>query len=167
MAGPPDVTWQAPPGPTGPAAGVRFAGHPARLFAYVIDTMIQLVLGGAIVFVLGLFGAFAGGATADGAAAGATIGILAGGLAFFLIELFYFPFFWARGGQTPGMKALEIRVVRDADGGPVTWGKAFLRLIGFWISMWILYIGFAWILVDARRRGWADLLAGTCVIEAD
>ena len=167
MAGPPPATWEAPAGPTGPAPGIKFAGHPARLFAYIIDSFIQIVLGGAIVFVLGLFGLFAGGGAGNGGATGATLGILVGSLLFFLVTIFYFPWFWSRGGQTPGMKALEIRVVRDADGGPVTGGKAILRLVGFWISAWVLYIGFAWILVDSRRRGWADLFAGTCVVEAD
>ena|SRR5690349_1887523 len=167
MSAPPTATWEAPEAPAGPAPGVKFAGHPARLFAYIIDSFIQIVLGGAVVFVLGLFGLFVGGGSGDSAATGATIGILVGAVAFFLITIVYFPWFWSRGGQTPGMKALEIRVVRDEDGGKVTVGKAILRLIGFWISAWVLYIGFAWILVDKRRRGWADLFAGTCVVEAD
>lgn len=167
-APPPPATWEAPEDPAGPAPGVRFAGHPARLFAYIIDSFIQIVLGGAVVFVLGLFGLFAGGGAGDqGAATGATIGILVGAFLYFVISVVYFPWFWSRGGQTPGMKALEIRVVRDLDGGPVTGSKAILRLIGFWISAWVLYIGFAWILIDKRRRGWADLFAGTCVVEAD
>ena len=35
-----------------------------------------------------------------------------------------------------------------------------------WINNLLFYIGFIWILVDKRRRGWHDLIAGTCVIEA-
>ena len=30
----------------------------------------------------------------------------------------------------------------------------------------VFYIGFIWIFVDNRRRGWMDLLAGTVVIAA-
>ena len=41
-----------------------------------------------------------------------------------------------------------------------------MRLIGFYISGAIFYLGFIWILIDKRRRGWADLIAGTCVVEA-
>jgi uncharacterized RDD family membrane protein YckC len=39
-----------------------------------------------------------------------------------------------------------------------------IRLIGLWISFLIFYLGIIWILVDGRRRGWHDLIAGTIVI---
>jgi uncharacterized RDD family membrane protein YckC len=39
-----------------------------------------------------------------------------------------------------------------------------IRLFGLWISFLVFYLGIIWILVDSRRRGWQDLLAGTCVI---
>jgi uncharacterized RDD family membrane protein YckC len=82
-----------------------------------------------------------------------------------LVSFLYFPFFWARGGQTPGMRVFRLRVVRDADGGPIGWGPAILRLIGFWVSSAVFYLGFIWIFIDKRRRGWHDLIAGTVVIE--
>ncbi len=83
----------------------------------------------------------------------------------FLITVLYFPYFWSHGGQTPGMRLFHIRVVRDADGGPIGWGAALLRLIGYWVSAMVVYIGFLWVFVDKRRRGWFDLIAGTVVIE--
>jgi uncharacterized RDD family membrane protein YckC len=166
MAGPPQATWTAPEAPAGPAPGVRFAGHGSRLGAYLIDVVIQIGVGIAVSFIVGLL--LLSGSGNDGAGGGiAALGVVLGVVGYFLFSLVYFPWFWSRGGQTPGMKAVEIRVVRDADGGPVSVGAAIMRLIGFWISSFVLYIGFAWILVDARRRGWADLLAGTCVVEAD
>jgi uncharacterized RDD family membrane protein YckC len=163
MAGPPPATWAAPEGPTGPAPGIKFAGHPARLFAYIIDTFIQIGVGIAVSFVVGIL--FLSGANSDSGIA--ILGAVMGILGYLIFGLVYFPWFWSRGGQTPGMKALEIRVVRDVDGGPVSGGAAVLRLLGYWINSIVLYIGFAWILVDSRRRGWHDLLAGTCVVEAD
>ena len=81
-----------------------------------------------------------------------------------IIGLLYFPFFWARGGSTPGMSIAGIRVVSDRDGSRIGWGTAILRLIGWWVSGAVFYLGFIWILIDSRRRGWADLIAGTCVI---
>ncbi len=63
------------------------------------------------------------------------------------------------------MRLLHIRVVRDVDGGPISWGSAILRLIGYWVNSAVFYIGFIWIFVDKRRRGWHDLIAGTVVIE--
>ena len=161
MAGPPQATWQAPLEPQGPAPGIRFAGHGARLGAYFIDIVIQIGVGIAVGFIVFVIATMAGD---EGLAA---VGILVGVLGFAAFSFLYFPWFWSRGGQTPGMKAVEIRVVRDRDGGPVSFGSAFLRLIGYWINSIVLYIGFAWILVDSRRRGWHDLLAGTCVVEAD
>ena len=74
------------------------------------------------------------------------------------------PVFWARDGQTPGMNAMKIKVVRDADGGPVTTGSAILRLIGLWIGLAVFYIGVIWIFVDKRKRGWQDLFGGTVVV---
>ena len=101
-----------------------------------------------------------------GPAVGAAIG---GSLLFIVLVLVlsfaYFPWFWARGGATPGMRMFRLRVVRDRDGGPVTGGQALLRLLGYVVNSFVLYIGFIWIFVDQRRRGWHDLIAGTVVIE--
>ena len=48
----------------------------------------------------------------------------------------------------------------------VTVGAAILRLIGYWISGAVFYLGYIWIFVDKRKRGWMDLIAGTIVISA-
>ena len=64
------------------------------------------------------------------------------------------------------MKMMGIRVVRDRDGGPITSGQAILRLIGYWVSGLVFCLGYLWILIDKRRRGWHDLIAGTVVVEA-
>jgi uncharacterized RDD family membrane protein YckC len=163
-APPPPATWEAPKDPAGPAPGIRFAGHGSRLAAYLIDALIQAAVGIAVGFIVMLL--FLGGASADGGGLAILAGMI-GILGYLVFGLVYFPWFWSRGGQTPGMKVTEIRVVRDVDGGPVSVGSAVLRLVGYWINSIVLYIGFAWILVDSRRRGWHDLLAGTCVVEAD
>jgi uncharacterized RDD family membrane protein YckC len=170
----PQPTWQTPPEPSGPAPDVRFAGHGARLGAYILDSILLTVFVTAFVIVLAvvLFGTLDWSVDANGdlmfgdtaAAAGSILVFAAGSALISLLALLYFPFSWARGGQTPGMRVAGIRVVRDRDGGRVGWGAAILRLIGWWVSAAVLYIGFAWILIDARRRGWHDLIAGTCVI---
>ena len=165
MAGPPPATWEAPEAPGGPAPGIKFAGHGSRLAAYLIDAAIQIAVGIAVSFIVTLL--FLGGASSSSGGGLAILGAVIGILGYIVFGLVYFPWFWSRGGQTPGMKVTEIRVVRDLDGGPVSGGSAVLRLVGYWINSIALYIGFAWILVDNRRRGWHDLLAGTCVVEAD
>ena len=85
-------------------------------------------------------------------------------LALLLLVLLYLPFFWARGGQTPGMRLFGLRVVGDRDGGRIGWRTALLRLLGMYVASAVFYLGFIWILVDKRRRGFHDLIAGTVVV---
>jgi uncharacterized RDD family membrane protein YckC len=154
--------WAVPAEPVGPAPGLRFAPHGPRLVAYIVDSI--LLVGLAVIISLPL-------ATAVGvAAAGGDEPIaVAFGLLIFAallaVTLGYFPWFWANGGATPGMRLFRLRLVRDHDGGPVGWGAALLRLLGFWVSGLVFYLGFAWILIDSRRRGWHDLLAGTVMVQ--
>ncbi len=168
--------WQQPIGVVGPAPGVAFAGHGARLGAYLLDAIILSVVVTVIVVLstIPIVGTILGrvGEQPDYWSDSGTWGQLGGGIGLAivgaivacLVGLVYFPWFWARGGETPGMRATGIRVVRDRDGGPIGGGTAILRLVGFWVSGAVFYLGYVWVLVDERRRGWHDLLAGTCVI---
>jgi uncharacterized RDD family membrane protein YckC len=137
--------------------------------AYIVDGLIL----GAIFVALSVFliaGIIAGIDISDPRnpelSGGAIAAVLLWLLAIFVVSLVYFPFFWVNGGQTPGMRLFGIRVVRDLDGGPVGWGSAFLRLIGYWVAGVVFYIGYVWIFFDTRRRGWHDLIAGTVVVKA-
>lgn len=159
---PPPVSWQAPVMDAGPAPGVRFAGFGARLVAYIVDGVVLSVLFLVLTIVFGVVLAGALSANSGGAAVGGGILFL---VAILVVSLAYFPWFWAQGGQTPGMKFMRLRVVRDADGGPVSGMSAILRLVGFWVSSAVFYLGFIWIFIDKRRRSWHDLIAGTVVIE--
>ena len=164
----PWVAWQSPEVEPGPAPGVEFAPHGARLVAYILDTIIL----GVIVTVLVLIASvvLVGGVTVEN---GTVTGVSGGAAAVFvlllllvtLIGLLYFPFFGARGGQTPGMRPFGLRVVRDSDGSRIGWGTAILRAIGLWIAVAAIYIGLIWIFIDKRRRGWQDLIAGTVVVK--
>src|SRR6186997_379182 len=157
-AAPAPTSWTAPEPTPGPAPGVEFAEPGARLVGYIIDIAINVVIVLVLSLVAGLLVV--------------TLPVLSilPILAIIIIPLIYFPFFWSRegpqNGQTPGMRQMGIRVVRDTDGGPITIGPAILRLIGYWISGVVFYIGYIWIFVDKRRRGWFDLIAGTVVVKA-
>jgi len=146
--------WQAPADGAGPAPGIEFASPGARLVGYIVDLIIQ----GVIVLFLGLMARILGELFWP-------LGVLSA-LAIVAVAVGYFPFFWASTGQTPGMSMMKIKVVRDSDGGPVTAGAAILRWIGFWVSHAVFYLGFIWIFVDKRRRGWMDLIGGTVVVTA-
>jgi hypothetical protein len=39
-----------------------------------------------------------------------------------------------------------------------------MRIVGYVLSAIALYLGFLWVAVDARQRGWHDYLAGTQVV---
>lgn len=146
--------WQGPETEAGPAPGIEFGDPGGRLVAYIIDILITagLVIAMSVITVL----------------LAVIVPILAilPILAIIIIPLIYFPYYWQKSGQTPGMKMMGVKVVRDRDGGPVSWGSAILRLIGYWISGAVFYIGYIWIFIDKRKRGWHDLIAGTVVIKA-
>ncbi len=146
--------WQAPETEPGPAPGVDFADPGSRLVAYIVDVIVNMVVIVALFIV-----------TIVAVVVAPILSVLPI-LGIVIVPLVYFPYYWQRSGQTPGMKMTGIKVVRDSDGGPVSWGSAILRLIGYWVSGAVFYIGYIWIFVDKRKRGWHDLIASTVVIKA-
>jgi uncharacterized RDD family membrane protein YckC len=162
-AAPPPTSWETPADLTaGPAPGWVFGGAGERLVAYIVD----IVITGIVVVLIAIVGAAitVGGASSDsGFLTGTGIVILV--FAAVIVPLAYFPWFWARSGATPGMRMFGLQVVRDRDGGPISGGQAVLRLIGYWIDGVVFYLGYIWILIDKRKRGWHDLIAGTVVVK--
>lgn len=75
----------------------------------------------------------------------------------------YILFFWLLAGQTPGKAILGVRVQR-LDGGRMTLLTGLIRLAGYFLCFLSMGIGFLWIILDDRRQGWHDKLAGTCVV---
>jgi uncharacterized RDD family membrane protein YckC len=75
----------------------------------------------------------------------------------------YFVVSWTRGGQTIGMRAWRLRVVR-ADGSALSPGHALLRFFVALISLAALGLGFWWALVERQQRTWHDIVAGTVVL---
>lgn len=76
------------------------------------------------------------------------------------VTLVFFCGFWVKGGQTIGMRAWRLRVVRD-DGSPLRLRDALLRFFAATLSWVALGMGFLWILVDRDRRAWHDRLSRT------
>jgi uncharacterized RDD family membrane protein YckC len=84
----------------------------------------------------------------------------------FLLSAGYFIGFWTYGnGQTLGMRALRLRVVRAEDGHPITLGGAVIRYIGLFISFLVIFIGVIWVAIDPRRQGWHDKMASSFVVQ--
>jgi len=83
----------------------------------------------------------------------------------FLLMILYFAFFWTFFGFTPGKALLGLKIVRR-DGQSLSFGRAILRFLCYWVSAIPLFLGFIWILVDKRHEGWHDKIARTNVIYA-
>jgi uncharacterized RDD family membrane protein YckC len=79
-----------------------------------------------------------------------------------LLPIAYDIGFWLLAGQTPGKRVMGLRIVRT-DGERVRFGNCVRRVIGYWISA-ILFLGYLWVLVDNRRQGFHDKIAGTFVV---
>ena len=144
------------PAEAAPPPPIEFGGFWIRFAAYVIDGLILFLIQIPIALVLGLALGILGTPPNTVQLVGLLIGLVIG--------VVYFAGFWVNSGSTFGMSALGLQVVRDADGGPISWGKALIRYIGLIISTLVLFIGLIWVAFDSRKRGWHDLMAGTVVI---
>jgi uncharacterized RDD family membrane protein YckC len=82
---------------------------------------------------------------------------------FALVPALFFGGFWLRGGQTLGMRAWRIQVVRT-DGQPLSMGNALRRLIAAILSWGVFGCGFFWALIDREGRTWHDRLSGTRLV---
>jgi uncharacterized RDD family membrane protein YckC len=163
---PAQPSWQAPEEPAGPAPGYEFGDFGPRLLAYIVDGLILTGVVIAAVLIMAIPFAAIAGTGSRGSLSGPEAGfVILIFLAIAVITLGYFPYFWSHGGATPGMRMMGLKVVRDVDGGPVSVGQAIIRLIGYWVSGAVIYLGFIWIFIDKRRRGWHDLIAGTVVVK--
>jgi uncharacterized RDD family membrane protein YckC len=88
-----------------------------------------------------------------------------GGVVYLTWTVSYFAAFWSTTGQTPGNRAMRIRVTAN-DGGGFGLRRALVRFAGLLLAALPLGAGFALILFDRRRRGLQDLLARTVVVDA-
>ncbi|MFB6573176.1 RDD family protein [Streptomyces noursei] len=69
-------------------------------------------------------------------------------------------------GQTPGKKALGIRVIKEATGQPMGFGMTFVRYLCRYLNGLLCGIGWLWPLWDEKNQTFADKIVGTVVIQA-
>jgi uncharacterized RDD family membrane protein YckC len=166
MPSAPVVAWETPVEVTGPAAGLDFAPHGPRFVAYLIDCLIIYALMAIVSVVIFVPWAMLGPTRSDDPTTYRTLAV-AGTIWFVVIlgiAFGYFPFFWARGGRTPGMRPFRLVIVRDRDGSRIGWRTAILRVVGMFFVSTVFYLGFIWVFVDKRHRAWHDLIAGTLMV---
>jgi len=75
----------------------------------------------------------------------------------------FFIGFWSRGGQTLGMRAWRIKLIRD-DGIEPGLGDGVRRCLAALLSWAPLGLGFLWILVDPEKLAWHDRLSHTRLV---
>jgi uncharacterized RDD family membrane protein YckC len=141
-----------------------YAGWGSRVVARIIDSIVLGIIPGIILF-----------AMSPTAEINSRTGQLetSGMGAFYAVELLLVVLIWAvlawmksSMGQSLGQKAVSIRMVREADGQPLSFGAAFGRealhiLDGF------CCIGYLWPLWDAKKQTFADKIMGTVVVKAN
>jgi len=141
------------------AHGQGYAGFWIRLLAYIVDGVILgVVLGGLMVALTAVSFSFANQLPSlplylmPIQAALATI-----------VPFFYLLIPWANSGATLGKRVCGLRI-QHQDGGPLGYGAALLRLVGYLASALILYVGFLMVAFTDRKRGLHDMIAGTVVV---
>lgn len=134
----------------GGASGPR-AGFWTRFAAVVIDGIIVAIVPVVVIII--------------GAVAGSGAILALGYIVLLGLGIFYEVYFHGKSpGQTPGKKAMGIRVIDFSTGGPIGYGRAFLRLIGRYISGLVCYLGYLWMLWDKEKQCWHDKMANDVVV---
>jgi uncharacterized RDD family membrane protein YckC len=136
------------------------AGVGQRLASYLMDGVVLSVIYIALMFLFGVQieeVAIAGG---DFSTTFSAAYVLMAAIA-----IGYYTYFFGKG-QTPGMKLVEIKLIRTDGIYPVGYKKGFFRWLGMEISGMVLLLGYIWILIDKKKQGWHDKIAGTYVVKA-
>lgn len=146
-----------PPPSAGPAPGLVYASFWQRFVAYIVDLIAMGLIGAAIRFLF------------LGRHSGAT-DLYVAILTALVVHAAYLIGLW-QTGQTLGMRALDLVVLRAEDGARLTPVQAFLRFIPFGLALILPLLGLlVWIAmaitvaVDPRRQGLHDRLAGSVVV---
>lgn len=155
------------------ALAFDLAGPASRLAAAFLDYLLLGLLFLALVLALASAGVIALGwrdvfdAQAWSRLSSFTIAMVLG--SGYALHTFYFVLLeWRFSGQTPGKKALGLRVVRDG-GYNLGFGPAFLRNLLRPIDMMpgFYVLGLSAVLLSTRRKRIGDQVAGTLVVRHD
>lgn len=140
--------------PEGLALDLRCAGVVPRALAWALDVAIRGMVAMTLLTGIGLLGP-----------SGAGIGLIVI-FAIYWGYMVVFEVLW--DGQTPGKRALGLRVAND-NGTPVTWLPSIVRNLMRTVDMMPVLYGFgvATSFIDPYGRRLGDLVAGTVVVYVD
>jgi uncharacterized RDD family membrane protein YckC len=80
-----------------------------------------------------------------------------------LVIVAFFAYFWTHGGQTLGMRAWRLRLVR-ADGGEPLLRDALMRLVCALVALAPVGLGLWWMLIDSEGLAWHDRWSRTRLV---
>ena len=141
----------------------EYAGFLTRLVAWTIDRLIIIVIISITAMVVGFFAqAFRINELLGTQELLDQIMVVVVVAVAVTIPLIYNIGSWMLAGQTLGKWVMGVRIVRT-DGERLTFWNCVRRQAGYWISA-ILFLGYLWVLMDNRRQGWMDKIAGTFVV---
>jgi uncharacterized RDD family membrane protein YckC len=155
LAGP---AASATPAAASPAPAVPYVGLATRAISFALDAvvidLVAAVTGLSVALILSLLHL----PTEVNA-------ILAGigGVVYLFWLIGYFVVFWSTTGQTPGARIMQIQVQTEG-GNTIKPRRALIRAAGVLLAALPLFLGFAPVLFDDRRRALQDYLAGTVVV---
>jgi uncharacterized RDD family membrane protein YckC len=150
---------------------VRPAGFISRSIAFISDLVIISLTSTLIIFGLNEILAFFGikvllnrwiGNSVDPETINQIIRILVGVITWSYAML-YFAIFWYIIGYTPGKYLVGLKIIR-LNGTRLSFWKCILRVLSYYISAILFFMGFFWIIFDQKRQGFHDKIAGTIVI---
>jgi len=152
-----------------PYLGGAYAGIASRVLAFSVDVFVLIIaLLVAGIFIRGIVAVFGLERLLPGifGPSGIYAARIAGSSALAtLIACAYWMFGWMFIGGTAGKILMGLRVVGPG-GSRLGFWRSLRRVIGYFISMFALGLGFLWVIVNKRRHSWADKLAGTSVVYA-
>jgi uncharacterized RDD family membrane protein YckC len=134
------------------AGSTSYAGFWIRTLAYIIDSLILVVVSEIILLPLKAF-------PGDNA-------LTFGALIPLLICFTYMPAFWSSSMQaTIGQMICGLKVVNAITGGKISLPRALGRWLALLLAMALLFVGVIMVAFTERKRGLHDILAGTYVIK--
>ena len=81
----------------------------------------------------------------------------------FFIAYLYFVWHWVNGGQTLGMRAWHIKLIKQGN-GPLKWGNASIRFCLAILSFICFGSGFIWAFFDKKKLTFHDRYSNTRLI---
>ena len=140
--------------PAVPTRSIAYGGFWIRTLAYIIDTLIIVILSEIIVQYVKYF------AGNDDLSSFAAIVPL-------LISFIYMTILWSSVQSTVGQKVCGLRVVDAMTGTKISVLRGAGRWFALLLAMSLLFIGVIMVAFTERKRGLHDMLAGTYVVKSE